>query len=168
MSEYIHTNKFDTNESPNIFVTEKLIRTNVRINIRDQYIRIFEYSNIFVTLWSVVPLAMFFLQIRALPDIILQKNPILLYDLMCHSQTWPSSNDLACLFTCFHSRQGTNWTNLTISRWLGKTCAQPQQFGNQSRSCKLPDPEKFTNSIQPSLDFKINIFIQKPRTHFLL
>ena len=52
MSEYIRTNKFDTNEFPNIFVKEKLIRTNVRIYIRDQYIRIFEYSNIFVTLWS--------------------------------------------------------------------------------------------------------------------
>ena len=52
MSEYIRTNKFDTNECPNIFVKEKLIRTNVRIYIRDQYIRIFEYSNIFVTLWS--------------------------------------------------------------------------------------------------------------------
>ena len=51
MSEYICTNKFDTNECPNIFVKEKLIRTNVRIYIRDQYIRIFEYSNIFVTLW---------------------------------------------------------------------------------------------------------------------
>ena len=50
MSEYIRTNKFDTNECPNIFVKEKLIRTNVRIYIRDQYIRIFEYSNIFVTL----------------------------------------------------------------------------------------------------------------------
>ena len=42
--------KFDTNECPNTFVKEKLIRTNVRIYIRDQYIRIFEYSNIFVTL----------------------------------------------------------------------------------------------------------------------
>ena len=51
MSEYIRTNKFDTNECPNIFVKEKLIRTNVRIYIRDRYIRIFEYSNIFVTLW---------------------------------------------------------------------------------------------------------------------
>ena len=51
MSEYIRTNKFDMNECPNIFVKEKLIRTNVRIYIRDQYIRIFEYSNIFVTLW---------------------------------------------------------------------------------------------------------------------
>ena len=50
MSEYIRTNKFDTNECLNIFVKEKLIRTNVRIYIRDQYIRIFEYSNIFVTL----------------------------------------------------------------------------------------------------------------------
>ena len=53
MSEYIRTNKFDTNECPNIFGKEKLIRTNVRIYIRDQYIRIFEYSNIFVTLWTV-------------------------------------------------------------------------------------------------------------------
>ena len=43
MSEYIRTNKFDTNECPNIFVKEKLIRTNVRIYICDQYIRIFEY-----------------------------------------------------------------------------------------------------------------------------
>ena len=51
MSEYIRTKKFDTNECPNIFVKEKLIRTNVRIYTRDQYIRIFEYSNIFVTLW---------------------------------------------------------------------------------------------------------------------
>ena len=51
MSEYICTNKFDTNECPNIFVKEKLTRTNVRIYIHDQYIRIFEYSNIFVTLW---------------------------------------------------------------------------------------------------------------------
>ena len=50
MSEYIRTNKFDTNECLNIFVKEKLIRTNIRIYIRDQYIRIFEYSNIFVTL----------------------------------------------------------------------------------------------------------------------
>ena len=50
MSEYIRTNKFDTNECPNLFVKEKLIRTNVRIYIRDQYIRIFKYSNIFVTL----------------------------------------------------------------------------------------------------------------------
>ena len=43
MSEYIRTNKFDTNECLNIFVKEKLIQTNVRIYIRDQYIRIFEY-----------------------------------------------------------------------------------------------------------------------------
>ena len=43
MSEYIRSNKFNTNECPNIFVKEKLIRTNVRINIRDQYIQIFEY-----------------------------------------------------------------------------------------------------------------------------
>ena len=50
MSEYIRSNKFDPNECTNIFVKEKLIRTNVRIYIRDQYIRIFEYSNIFVTL----------------------------------------------------------------------------------------------------------------------
>ena len=52
MSEYIRTNKFDTNECLNIFVKEKLIRTNVRIYIRDQYIQIFKYSNIFVTLCS--------------------------------------------------------------------------------------------------------------------
>ena len=50
MSEYIRTNKFDPNECPNIFVQTKLTRMNVRINIRAQYIRIFEYSNIFVTL----------------------------------------------------------------------------------------------------------------------
>ena len=43
MSEYIHTNKFDTNECQNIFVKEKLIRMNVRIYICDQYIPIFEY-----------------------------------------------------------------------------------------------------------------------------
>ena len=43
MSEYIRTDKFDTNECPNIFVKDKLIRTNVRIYIRYQYIRIFEY-----------------------------------------------------------------------------------------------------------------------------
>ena len=43
MSEYIRTNKFDTNECLNIFVKEKLIRTNVRIYIHDQYIQIFEY-----------------------------------------------------------------------------------------------------------------------------
>merc|ERR1712139_282311 len=30
MSEYIRTNKFDTNECPNIFIKEKLIPTNVR------------------------------------------------------------------------------------------------------------------------------------------
>ena len=30
MSEYISTNKFGTNECPNIFVKEKLIRMNVR------------------------------------------------------------------------------------------------------------------------------------------
>ena len=50
MSEYIRTNKFDPNECPNIFVQTKLTRMNLRINIRAQYIRIFEYSNIFVTL----------------------------------------------------------------------------------------------------------------------
>ena len=55
MSEYIRTNKFDTNECPNIFVKEKLTRTNVRIYIQDQYIRIFQYSNIFVTLWHIYP-----------------------------------------------------------------------------------------------------------------
>ena len=49
MSEYIRTNKFDTNKCPNIFVKEKVIRTNVRIHIRDQYIRIFEYLNILGT-----------------------------------------------------------------------------------------------------------------------
>ena len=43
MSEYIRTNKFDTNECPNIFVKEKLIQMNVRIYICDQYVRIFEY-----------------------------------------------------------------------------------------------------------------------------
>ena len=40
----------DTNEYPNIFVSRKLIRTNVRINIRIENIWIFKYSNIFVTL----------------------------------------------------------------------------------------------------------------------
>ena len=50
MSEYIRTDKFGTNECSNIFVKEKLIRMNVRINICDQYIRIFEY--IFATLWN--------------------------------------------------------------------------------------------------------------------
>ena len=39
------------NECPNIFVKEKLIQTNVQIRIRDQYIWIFKYLNIFVTLW---------------------------------------------------------------------------------------------------------------------
>ena len=43
MSEYIRTNKFDTNECPNIFVNEKLLWTNVWIYIHDQYIQIFEY-----------------------------------------------------------------------------------------------------------------------------
>ena len=43
MSKYIRSNKLNTNECPNIFVKDKLIRTNVRINICDQYIRIFEY-----------------------------------------------------------------------------------------------------------------------------
>ena len=43
MSEYIRSDKFDTNECPNIFVKENLIRMNVRIYIQDQYIRIFEY-----------------------------------------------------------------------------------------------------------------------------
>ena len=51
MSEYICSNKLNTNECPNIFVKEKLIQTNDRIYIRDKYIRIFEYLNIFVTLW---------------------------------------------------------------------------------------------------------------------
>ena len=41
MSEYIHTNKLDTNECPNVFVKEKLIWTNICV----QYIWIFEYSN---------------------------------------------------------------------------------------------------------------------------
>ena len=50
MSEYIRKRKIDTNECSNIFVKEKLIRTNVQIYIRDQYNRIFEYPNIFVTL----------------------------------------------------------------------------------------------------------------------
>ena len=45
MSEYIRTNKFDTNECLNIFVKEKLIPTNVRIYIRDQYTLV---SNIFI------------------------------------------------------------------------------------------------------------------------
>ena len=40
-------NKFDTNEYPNIFVKEKLIQTNVRIYIRDQYIRISLLSKLF-------------------------------------------------------------------------------------------------------------------------
>ena len=35
---------------PNILVLKKLIRTDVRMNIRDKYIRILKYSNIFVTL----------------------------------------------------------------------------------------------------------------------
>ena len=63
----IYSFKFDTKEYPNIFVTEKLIRTNVRIYIRDQYIRISEYSNIFVTLcfrevsnWKWTVLSIFF------------------------------------------------------------------------------------------------------------
>ena len=32
-------------------------------------------------------------------------------------------------------------TNLTTSHWLDKTFDQPQQFGTQSRMCKLPGPE---------------------------
>ena len=51
ISEYIHTNKFDTNEWLNIFLSKKLIRTNFLINICDKYIPIFKYSNIFVKLW---------------------------------------------------------------------------------------------------------------------
>ena len=51
MSEYIRTNKFDTNECLNIFIKEKLIQTNVRIYICDQYIRIFEYIR-HTLLWS--------------------------------------------------------------------------------------------------------------------
>ena len=47
------------NECPNIFVKERLMRTNVRINVRDQYIWIFEYSNIFVTLCSKTEAASF-------------------------------------------------------------------------------------------------------------
>ena len=47
MSDYIRSNKLNTNECPNIFVKEKLKQTNVRINICNQYIRIFKYSNIF-------------------------------------------------------------------------------------------------------------------------
>ena len=50
MSEYICANKFDTNECANIFIIF-FMRTNVRIYISDQYIWIFEYSNIFATLW---------------------------------------------------------------------------------------------------------------------
>ena len=78
ISEYIRIPKVDTNEYPNIFVSKKLtqtniriysypkswhewiseyiriqkmIRTNIRINIWIKNIWIFEYSNIFVTLW---------------------------------------------------------------------------------------------------------------------
>ena len=36
MSKYIRTNKFGTNECPNISVKENFIQTNVRINIHDQ------------------------------------------------------------------------------------------------------------------------------------
>ena len=43
ISEYIHTIKFDRNKCPNIFVSKKLIRTNVWKNICDKFIRIFEY-----------------------------------------------------------------------------------------------------------------------------
>ena len=46
ISEYIRTNKFDTNECPKIFVKEKLIRTNVRIYICDQYIRIYSSHSV--------------------------------------------------------------------------------------------------------------------------
>ena len=49
MSEYICLNKFDTNDCPNIFVNEKLLRTNVWIYVHDQYIRIVKY--IFHTLF---------------------------------------------------------------------------------------------------------------------
>ena len=49
MSEYIRTNKFDTNK----YIRKKLICTNVCIYC-DPYIWIFEYSNIFVTLWYFV------------------------------------------------------------------------------------------------------------------
>ena len=51
LSIYICTNKFYTIKCPNIFVEEKLTQMNVRINI-------FEYSNIFLTLWSVTNLAL--------------------------------------------------------------------------------------------------------------
>ena len=52
------------NENQNLFVSkscyeriseyirfQKMIRTNIRIDIRIKKIRIFKYSNIFVTLW---------------------------------------------------------------------------------------------------------------------
>ena len=45
LSIYICTNKFYTIKCPNIFVEEKLIQMNVRINICDQNIWIFEYLN---------------------------------------------------------------------------------------------------------------------------
>ena len=72
MSEYIRTNKFDTNECPNIFVKEKLIRTNVQIYIRDQYIRIFEYirhtlvqrysSSIRLCKWCIIIISLYIIQ----------------------------------------------------------------------------------------------------------
>ena len=63
-AKVLHSNTL-TNKCPNIFVQTNLTRTNVRIysqkkkliqmNVRiyicDQYIQLFEYSNIFVTLW---------------------------------------------------------------------------------------------------------------------
>ena len=60
MSEYIRTNKLDTNECPNIFVKEKLIRTNVRIYIRDQYMGEFVVEGFFF-----LEVVTFFVTLRA-------------------------------------------------------------------------------------------------------
>ena len=48
--KYIHLQKFDTNQYLNIFVSKKIIRTSIQINICIKNIRMYEYWNIFGTL----------------------------------------------------------------------------------------------------------------------
>ena len=60
MSEYIRTNKFDTNECPNIFVKEKLIRMNIWIYSHQifwhewitEYIRIICFTRMNLRMYS--------------------------------------------------------------------------------------------------------------------
>ena len=163
MSEYIRTNKFDTNECPNIFVKEKLIRTNVRIYIRDQYIRIFEYSNIFVTLWSDL-----WVRMSVTPPPLWNLTDVMLANEDTNSMPTYNANRAIEGNACDPTWWPTCETMLVVHEQIfnqSKLCHQVAKFAtNASGAMLLPNlvqvTESISGSVVPLATFVSRIWLQ--------